>query len=1311
MIDRAMAADCYRLARRLRAIRRAGRSGQELDRLQRDLSDSIALREKRAAGLPTVQLPEELPITSRAEEIAELVREHQVVVVAGETGSGKSTQLPKLMLNIGRGVSGLIGHTQPRRIAARSVAQRVSEELGSPLGQAVGYKVRFTDKTNPETYIKLMTDGVLLAEAARDRYFNAYDTLIIDEAHERSLNIDFLLGHLRQILPQRPDLRIVITSATIDTARFAEHFGVATRQGLEPAPVVEVSGRTYPVEVRYQPIELDDQGEAMDSEEAVAQAIEGLERSGDVLVFMPTERDIRACCDLLERRQPGSVVLPLFARLTNQQQQAIFSGHSKRKIVVATNVAESSLTVPGIRYVVDTGTARISRYSPNSKVQRLPIEAVSRASCDQRKGRCGRIGPGVCIRLYSQADYESRDEFTTPEIMRSNLASVILQVSTLRFGAVEDFPFIDPPRPSMIRDGYKTLHELGALDPSRSKHASTGVTELGRTLARVPVDPRVARMVLAGADEGVLAEVLVIASGLEVQDPRERPMDQRGPADRAHQAFSDERSDFLASLKLWAFYHEQKRRLSNSKLRKACRQNFINDLRMREWIDVHRQLSRMVRELKDVRGSAASVSLDLSEEVSDAKCDAIHRALLTGLLSNVAQKGEGFEYTGSGGQKLHLWPGSSLFERKPKWVVAAELVETTRRYARTVGRIQPGMIEPIAGHLVKKTHSDPRWVAATGSAMCSEKVSLYGLVLVQARPMPLSRVDPHQARQMFIQRALVEGEWDSELNFVKANRELENKIRATQAKVRRAGLLVSDQVRYAFYDQRLPETIVDAASLKKWYGKASDAQRKALVMDESALLAADPAALNEASYPDALEIERSAYRLGYVFDPSDERDGLTLTLPREALGQLDPRRAGWLVPGLVEQKLVALIKSLPKGLRKTLSPAPDAARRAVKAMRFGDGGFEEAAAEALGQVGGLTLSASDFDTSQLPAHLRLNVRVVGAGGKVLAEGRDVLAVRKKLGAGAGPSYAGMDEPRWSGPGVKTWSFGDLPKHVDTTRSGVALRAYPALIDLEADSGGGEGVTLRLVDTRSKARMLSRKGIRRLFSYEVRRDFRWRVDRWPTIDAMRLQFASLGDAKALREQLVLLMTERAFLFDTAAIVDEQGFITRQRVGLQRLDEAEREVRRVAEPVLAGMHRVMLARERSKLAAGHYALSDLRIQCANLFGRSLLVETPWHRLTSIPRYCAAMERRLDKLGNGQGPAASKDAAAFKQVAVHWNRYAKAATAVREAGGYEPELVAYRWLIEEFRVSLFAQELGTAEKVSPQRLDAQWQKVPTT
>ncbi|MFI4861116.1 MAG: ATP-dependent RNA helicase HrpA [Phycisphaerales bacterium JB063] len=1329
----AMLIDRHRLSRRLDAVRNARRDGRpyedNLRRLARQLDRSVALREDRLSALPVPELVADLPITQRAEEIAHAIDRHQVVVVAGETGSGKSTQLPKLLLKMGRGVSGLIGHTQPRRIAARSVAARVSEELGTPLGSAVGYKVRFNDKTSPNTYIKLMTDGVLLAEASRDRFFEQYDTLIIDEAHERSLNIDFILGHLKQILPKRPELRVVITSATIDTARFAEHF--ADEAMGEPAPVIEVSGRTYPVEVRYRPPLVDEEtGESEELGDALCRAVDELSRDpgeaqpgGDVLVFMPTERDIREACESLEnhlsRGRRRAEVLPLFGRLSNAEQDRIFkpSAGGPRRIIVATNVAESSLTVPGIHYVIDTGTARISRYSPNSKVQRLPIEPVSQASADQRKGRCGRLGPGVCVRLFSAEDFAGRDAFSTPEILRTSLAAVILQITSLRFGAVERFPFIDPPRASMIRDGYKTLHELGALDVEAQ--GGPAMTTVGRSLSRMPVDPRVGRMVLAGKDEGVLEEVLVVAAALEVQDPRERPAEKRGAADSAHEKFADPRSDFLFYLNLWRFYHAQRRKLSHNKLRKSCSQNFLNYMRMREWVDVYQQLARLAKDVGLV--DKAPRGEDLPEEINDGTCDAIHRALLTGLLSNIAHKGDGYDYQGAGGQTLHLWPGSSLFKTKPKWVVASELVETTRRYARTVGRVQPGMIEPLARHLVKLTHSDPRWVRETGSVMCSERVSLYGLTLIAARPVPLGKVSPAEARHMFIQHALVEEDWEpttnkgkskgkgkakNDLGFVQHNRALVAEVRGLEQKSRRHGLLVSDDRRFTFYDQRIPADVFDAAGLKQWLKREGPATARGLLMSRDDLLA--PGARSDditpTHFPDRLSVDSAQYALDYRYEPGADDDGLTLTLPREGLASLDPRRVGWLVPGLLEEKLVAMIRSLPKGLRKSLSPAPDAARRALKSMPFGERSFEEQAAEALSAVAGLRIAADDFDTTKLPDHLTMRLRVLDKDGNEVATGRDVAAVRRACGAGSVQTYLGMDMEQWSMPGGTQWMFGELPKHVDLMRSGIAAKGYPALID------EGESVALRLVDQRGKARRLTRLGLRRLYTFEVQRELRWRVDQWPGIEDQRLWFSPYGRPKALRDQWVTRIVERAFLFDHAKITDAESFITRQRVGFQRLDAAADEVHRVAGPVLQAAHTARLALERSKLPADHYARADVRIQLDNLLGAGFLTQTPWDRLVSYPRYLSAVVKRLDKLGAG-GPgagSAARDVAGFREVAPLWNRYAQQQTADREHGRYDPELERLRWMIEELRVSLFAQELGTAEKVSVPRLEQQWAKV---
>lgn len=1328
-IDSAMGADRHRLRQLLRGVRSAQREGRptadHLKRLEDRLRASVKLCESRAEHRPTPTVDAELPIAGWADEICEAVKTHQVVVIAGETGSGKSTQLPKLMLAMGRGVAGVIGHTQPRRLAARSVATRIAEEIGTPLGNDVGYKIRFGDKTNPRTFIKLMTDGVLLAEASRDRFFDAYDTIIIDEAHERSLNIDFLLGHLKQILPRRPGLRIIITSATIDTQRFAEHFVDA--QG-KPAPVIEVSGRMYPVEVRYRPLASEieentgEQRAAEDPIDALCFAVDELMAAslpsdssggaagGDILVFMPTERDIREACDALEHRfsrgQRRVDVLPLFARLTQQEQDRIFKrSGSARRIIVATNVAESSLTVPGIGYVIDTGTARVSRYAPNSKVQRLPIERVSQASANQRMGRCGRLGPGICIRLFSEEDFQGRDEFSTPEVQRTSLASVILRITALGFGAIEDFPFLESPRPGMIRDGYKTLEELGAIE-LHAKTRAVQLTVIGRQLARMPVDPRVARIVLAGAEEGCLEEVMVIAAAMEVPDPRDRPIDKKGAADQAHAKFTDERSDFLAYLKLWQFYHTQREKLSHNQLRKSCRQNYLSYMRMREWVDVHRQLARLVNGAGLTKRKVATLLGDSDEDaVDDAKCDAIHRALLAGLLSNIARKGEGFEYQGAGGLTLNLWPGSTLFRTKPQWVVAAELVETTRRYARTVGKIQPAMIEPIAGHLIKKTHSAPRWVEGSGSVMCDEKVSLYGLTIVPRRSVPFGGVDAKAAREMFIMHALVETDWESGAAFFKHNAKQLAEVRDLEAKARRSGLLCNAEKRYAFYDARLPAEVYDAARLNKWRKSAERDDPRVLFMSHADLMTHDASDVTPEAYPQSLPGNAPAsHQLDYHFELGANDDGVTLTLPREGLGKLDARQVGWLVPGLLERKVEALIKTLPRTLRRPLSPAPDSARKATLRMDFGQGVFEEAAASALSAIAGLTIRAEDFGIGALPDHLHMNLRIVDEHGKVVEVGRDLAKIRKALGASTSPAqrFLAQDDPQWNAAGETKWAFGTLPAAVELERAGEKIKAYPALVDL------GETVAIRLVDDRGRARRLMRQGLRRLFTLDARRELRWRGDHWLNIDELRLWYSPYGKPRDLRDQLVGLMVERAFLYDKPKLVSREDFITRQHAGFQRFDNAEAEVRRVVSSVLQNVQSARLSLDRCKLPQDHYARADLRVQLKNLLGEGFLLRMPWNRLASMPRYLGAVARRIEKLGNGKTSAAGSDLAGFREVAPHWNNYALTATRLRELGEWDAELEEYRWLIEELRVSLFAQELGTTQKVSPQRLEKQWAKV---
>ncbi len=982
-IRQAMGAERFRLRRRLRNIRDAQKAGKPFDRnlsrLARDVEKSVQQRKDRTSNVPATRYDPELPITAKKDEIAAAIREHQVIVVCGETGSGKSTQLPKICLEIGRGIDGMIGHTQPRRIAARSVSARIAEELGSPLGQQVGFKIRFTDATKPSTYIKLMTDGILLAESQNDRFLNQYDTIIIDEAHERSLNIDFLLGYIKRLLPKRRDLRLIITSATIDAARFSEHF--AGDSG--PAPVLEVSGRTYPVETRYRPLiseDPEDEGEPdpMDCLKAAVDELALEKPAGDMLIFLPTERDIREAAQTLRGHKipldaPGRLtdILPLYGRLSTKEQNRVFQPSKWRRIVLATNVAESSLTVPGIRYVIDTGTARISRYSARSQVQRLPIEPISQASADQRKGRCGRIGPGICIRLYSEEDYESRDRFTPPEIQRTNLASVILQTMSLDLGHLEDFPFLDPPKSSVIRDGYKTLFELGALDEKEC------LTDIGKQLSRLPVDPRIGRMILAGEAENCLHEVLIIASALELQDPRERPLDKQQAADAAHEQFKHEDSDFLSHLKLWDFYHKLRGDVSRSRLRKACRQHFLSYNRLREWADIYQQLLRLVEE----------AGFKLQKRKDDF--EAIHRALLTGLLSNIAYRAETFEYTGAGGTKFQLWPGSGLFEKKPKWVLAAELVETNRRYLRTAAKLNPNWIEPLAGHLINKSHSEPHWDAEAGSVMAFEKVSLFGLTIVPRRSVRYGPIDPVKSRELFIQHGFVEGEMETRLEFFAHNRKLLDEVAGLQAKSRQRDLLLGEAAQFEFYDKRLPADVFDVQSLERWWKDAKHREPRLLFMSKSDLLKEGGEVLADDDFPNALTIDRMRLPLEYHLEPGSAEDGITLVVPKEGVNQLDPQRLGWLVPGLLEEKITALIKSLPKDLRRNFVPAPDTAKEVLKVLHFGQGDMTAEVAKVLSRIAGEPIPPSAFDTARLPSHLRMNVRVVDETGEALAAGRDL----------------------------------------------------------------------------------------------------------------------------------------------------------------------------------------------------------------------------------------------------------------------------------------------------------------------------------
>ena len=1324
-----MLIDRYPLRQRLRRLGDITKGGHErhkrLSRLEEEIERSVERVKQRRDGRPKVEYDDELPICARRAEIAEAIRHNQVVIVCGETGSGKSTQLPKICLELGRGVTGMIGHTQPRRIAARSVAARVAEELGTTLGEDVGFKIRFTDSTSPGTYIKLMTDGILLAETQNDRRLNQYDTLIIDEAHERSLNIDFLLGYVKQLLARRGDLKLIITSATIDATRFARHFG--NKQG--PAPVVEVSGRTYPVELRHRPLLAgDDDVDDVDWLTGLTDAVDELARidRGDMLIFLPTERDIHEATKVLRSRDiPGdggtrsTEILPLYARLPMSQQQKIFNPGKRRRIVLATNVAESSLTVPGIRYVIDTGTARIARYSARSRTQRLPIEPIAQASADQRMGRCGRIGPGVCIRLYGEADYESRDRYTAPEIQRSNLASVILQAVSLGLGELDDFPLLDPPKPAAIRDGYKTLYELGAIDEERQ------LTDLGWRLSKLPVDPRIGRMILAADEENCLSEMLIIASALEIRDPRDRPAEKQGEADQAHARHAHEESDFLVYLNLWDFYHGLKQKLSRSQLRKACVQNFLSANRMREWIDIHRQLLQIVaqaglklhrrRDSAGKRGQAPRGQGSSEDESRLARSqspfsadlyDAVHRAVLTGLLSSIGLRSTKFEYTASGGTKFALWPGSALFQKKPKWVVAAELVETGRRYLRTCARIDPRWIEPLAEHVVKRTYADPHWDARSDMAMVFEKVSLFGLIIVPRRRTRLEPIDPPTARQLFIADGLVKGAVKLKAPFLRHNQELVAEMERLGRKLRRTDFVLGEWSQVDFYDARIPHDVCDTAALNRWRNDAERENRHLLFMTPHDVVREEERLAEGEGYPDAITTGSVQLPVDYQFKPGSDDDGVNVLVPIEQVDRVDARRLGWLVPGLLEAKVVALIKSLPKPLRRNLVPAPDTARRVVDQLQFGQGALLQSVATLLSQLGGARITVADFDESRVPDELKMNVQVRDADGKLVAHGRELHDVQHQLREVTSKTIEQIDEGPWHRDAVTRWDFDRLPEQVDVRRDGLTLKAYPMLVDQ------GDSVALRVSDTLDEAEYVSRHGLTRLFFLTCRRELRAQVAWFPDVEPMRLHAATIAEFD-LREELAVLLAHLSMHVTGERTNEANDVLPRTLEEFQcRVDEAKgrigltvQEAAGVMPSLLERYHKARLAVENGRSSRWTYAIDDMQEQIGRLMGPRFLIRTPWPWLQQYPRYFRAIEARVDALRSGHQ---RRDEQATQEMRSHWEAYDVMVRQHADLGIHDPELELLRWMLEEYRVSLLAQKLGTSVPVSAKRIAKQWEKV---
>jgi ATP-dependent helicase HrpA len=1267
---------------KLRALAAAGKSADgPLQQLKSAMARSTGLLKQRLERLPLPTYPEELPVSGRREDIAAAIAANQVVIVCGETGSGKTTQLPKICLELRRGAAGLIGHTQPRRIAARTVASRISQELKSPLGQVVGYKVRFSDHTSADSYIKLMTDGILLAETQNDRFLTAYDTIIIDEAHERSLNIDFLLGYLKQILPKRPDLKVIVTSATIDAERFSRHF--------DGAPVIEVSGRLYPVEIRYRPLHqrknvegnTEEEMSEVNIEEAILDAVDEVSRtgSGDILIFLPGEREIRDTAEALRKHHPaGSEILPLFARLSATEQERVFRPGGARRIVLATNVAETSLTVPGIRYVIDPGYARLLRYSYRSKVERLQVEKISQASANQRAGRCGRVMSGVCVRLYAEEDFSTRPAFTDPEIRRSNLAAVILRMKALGLAEIEDFPFLEPPDSRAIADGFKLLEELGAVN---AQHA---LTETGRQLAKFPIDPRIGRMILAAKAENCLTEVLIIASALSVADPRDRPMDRQQAADDKHRQFQDDNSDFIAYIKLWAFYDEMlKHKKSNRKLLDLCREHFLSATRLREWREIHGQLHAQV------------VEIGLRPNQTPASHEEIHRALLAGLLGNLGVKTESQEYAGAREIKFHLFPGSVIFKKAPKWVMAAELTETTRLYARCAARIEPEWVEKVAADLLRRHYFDPHWEKTTAQVAAYERVSLYGLTLVPRRRVHYGTINPAESRDIFIKGALVAGEFNTRAPFFEHNRKLVAEVEELEHKSRRQDVLVDEERIYAFYDARIPAGIHNGADFDKWRREAETQDKRLLFMSRDDLMRHGADAVTVELFPETLLVGETACRLSYRFEPGHPLDGVTLTVPLHLLNQMDAKRYDWLVPGMIREKLTVLVKSLPKRLRSACVPVPDFVTAALEAMPPGQGLLTEGLAAFLRKRTGQEIPPDTWKEADLPLHLRMNFKVVDETGAEMASGRDLAALKEQLGQAARLTFASAPELDIEKEGLTDWDFGDLPEKIAFNRHGQSLTGYPALED------DGDSVSIRLFDTPEVAESAMRAGVRRLLRLTLNPQMKQLEKSLPGFTQTAILLRAVANPDNLKEDLLTAITDRAFIGDDGLPRTTREFATQKDRARARLAAVSDGACRILATIAADYQAI-----QARLAAkppGNVA-ADIREQLANLVYKGFLSTTPWEQLQHLPRYLKATVRRLEKLSG----AVERDAKWTAAIRELWQDYQKRLDKHRKEGISDPELGKFRWMIEELRVSMFAQELKTPYPVSVKRLQKAWEGV---
>lgn len=1267
--------DRQRLQRRLQGAKKIRNPAQQqaiAGEIENEIARAGQIVAARAAATPAITFPQNLPVSQKQQEIADAIAGHQVVIVAGETGSGKTTQLPKICLALGRGVRGLIGHTQPRRLAARTVAQRIADELESPLGGCVGYKVRFNDQVSELSQIKLMTDGILLAEIQQDRLLLQYDTIIIDEAHERSLNIDFLLGYLRELLPRRPDLKIIITSATIDPQRFSRHFN--------NAPVIEVSGRTYPVEVRYRPVVEDVDDGDRDQLQAIFDAVDELsaEGRGDILIFMSGEREIRDTADALTRRElPHTEILPLYARLSNSEQNKVFQSHAGRRIVLATNVAETSLTVPGIKYVIDPGTARISRYSYRTKVQRLPIEPISQASANQRKGRCGRVSEGICIRLYAEEDFLNRPEFTDPEILRTNLASVILQMTALGLGDISAFPFVEAPDKRNIQDGVRLLEELGAITQQEQRYT---LTESGRALSQLPVDPRLARMVLEAPKMAALREVMIIVSALSIQDPRERPVERQQAADEKHRRFADKDSDFIAFVNLWDYLQEQQKALSSAQFRRQCKADFLNYLRVREWQDIYTQLRQVVREL----------GLTVNREAADFR--GVHCALLTGLLSHIGQKdAEKPEFIGARNAHFSIFPGSGLFKKPPKWTMVAELVETSRLWGRIAARIEPEWVEPLAQHLLKRSYSEPHWEKSQGAVMATEKVTLYGLPVVAARKVNYGQIDPQLSRELFIRHGMVEGEWQTRHAFFKMNQKLRAEIEELEHKTRRRDILVDDESLFAFYDQRVGHEVVSSRHFDSWWKRASQQQPELLNFEREMLIKDGAGNVSKLDFPNFWQQGNLKLRLSYQFEPGTDADGVTLHIPLPLLNQVEERGFEWQIPGLRQQLVIALIKSLPKVVRRNFVPAPNYADAFLSRATPLEQPLLDALEREFRRMSGVTIDRDSWQWDMVADHLKMTFRVVDENQRTLREGKDLHALKLALKAKVQETLSHVADEGLEQNDLHLWSFGDLPRHYEQKRGAYSVKAWPALVDEK------QSVAIRLFDSQYEQQQAMRAGLRRLLLLNIPSPIKYLHDKLPNKAKLGLYFNPYGKVLDLIDDCIACGVDK--LVDEAGgpVWQEQAFRQLHDNVRAELNDTVVAIARQVEQVLTMVFTInkrLKGRVDMTLAL---ALSDIKAQMNGLVFRGFVTTIGWRRLPDLLRYLNAIERRLEKLPVDP----HSDRARMLKVELVQRAWLGWLNKIPLQQRDAADVAEVRWMIEELRVSYFAQQLGTPYPISDKRV----------